>query len=131
MLIRDLFEVNLGNYSKKAKMASALAKMGAAFGNDPEQRARDLDIARRRDADLARAQTRYDKTRTAAAEKSRADALAADQAALPQMQAQLKKLQSQFDPNFEYSDDHGFWSQQKSIQQQIQSLQKRIAAAQA
>jgi hypothetical protein len=129
VLKAKLDEVSLGDYQRKAKMASALAKMGAAFGNDPASREKELDIARRRDAGIGRAQARYDKIRAASDEKNRADSLARDKANLPQMKAELEKLQGQFDPNFEYSDDHSFWRQQKDIQSRIHSLKQTIARA--
>ena len=131
MNLQDLFEVSLGDYTKKATMNRAMSQMGAAFGSSPEQREKDLATAAKRERGLARAKVRSDKMRADAEQKAQADALASDRANLPAMQKQLQQLQTQFDPNYEYSDDYSFWSKQKGIAAQIAGLKNRIARAQA
>ena len=126
MNLQDLFEVSLGDYTKKATQSRAMAQMNKAFGYPGNH---DKTIAARQ-AGLARAKARSDRTLAANTAKAQADALAADQANLPAMQQQLKQLTAQFDPNYEYSDDYSFWSTQKGIANQIASLKSRIARAQ-
>lgn len=126
---KDVSEVSLGSYLNKASMSRGQAQMGAMFGTDPEQRAKDLATFQKRDKGIERARPRAEKARKDAAEKARSDQLAADKANLPELIAQYQKLRNQYDPDFEYSDDHSFWSKQKDIQQSMHSLQKRINAA--
>lgn len=133
IVTENLDEISLGDYSRKAKMGQALDKMSLAFGNNqsPEEKARLQNKINRREKGLGRAKTRSDKMRAAADEKNRADSLARDRAALPDLEEKLKQLQAKFDPQFEYSDDHSFWREQKDIQQNIHSLRQRIARAKA
>jgi LysM repeat protein len=43
------------------------------------------------------------------------------------LQDQLKSLEAKFDPNYEYSDDHGFWKEQSSIAQQINRIKAELS----
>jgi LysM repeat protein len=75
-------------------------------------------------------------------ERARTDAMlkqrAADRANAPKpqpidaetrahLQDQLKSLEATFDPNYEYSDDHGFWKEQSSIAQQINRIKAELS----
>jgi LysM repeat protein len=75
-------------------------------------------------------------------ERARTDAMmkqrAADRANAPKpqpidaetrghLQDQLKSLEAKFDPNYEYSDDHGFWKEQSSIAQQINRIKAELS----
>ena len=124
-----LAEVSLGGYHKKASMGKAMAQMNAVFAASPEEREKNLAVAKRREQGLARAKTRSDKILAAQKEKAQADALAQDRANLPELKAALAKLEREFDPAFEYSDDHSFWTRQRGIKDSIRGLQQRIARA--
>lgn len=125
----NLPEVSLGGYQKKAAMGKAMAQMNAAFAASPEDREKNLAIAKRRDQGLTRAKTRSNKILAAQREKAQADALTQDRANLPQLKAALAKLEREFDPAFEYSDDYSFWTMQKGIRDNIRVLQQQIARA--
>jgi LysM repeat protein len=75
-------------------------------------------------------------------ERARTDAMlkqrAADRANAPKpqpidaetrahLQDQLKSLEATFDPNYEYSDDHGFWKEQSIIAQQINRIKAELS----
>jgi len=125
----NLPEVSLGGYQKKAAMGKAMAQMNAAFAASPEDREKNLAIAKRRDQGLTRAKTRSNKILAAQREKAQVDALTQDRANLPQLKAALAKLEREFDPAFEYSDDYSFWTMQKGIRDNIRVLQQQIARA--
>jgi len=48
---------------------------------------------------------------------------------IPELEAKLKSLMAEFDPNYQYSDDHGFWSKQNQLHSMITALKRRIADA--
>lgn len=104
MLLNDLFEVSLGSYLNKASMSRGKAQMGAMFGTDPEQRARDLATFTKRDRGMKRAQTRKEKERQTAIAKQLADTIAR----LPELKAQYQAMQEKYKSlggsNWQYAD---------------------------
>lgn len=72
-IIGKLDEVSLGNYQQKAQKAKALAQMGAMFGGDPEQRAKDLATFKKREKGLGMAKVRSDKAAAQAAAQRKAE----------------------------------------------------------
>ena len=133
MLAKELTEVSLGDYSKKAKLSQASAGMQKFFNrDDPEKVAGAEKTIAKREKGLARSQARADKfgQQLAAKQQAAADvAVQTDKENLPDLIKKYQKLRSQFDPNFEYSDDHRFWSEQRGIRAQLGALERRINAA--
>lgn len=92
MLLNDLFEASLGSYLNKASMSRGQAQMGAMFGKDPEQRARDLATFNKRDRGITRAKGRVEKQRRADLQKQMADTIAK----LPELKAEYARMQQRY-----------------------------------
>jgi hypothetical protein len=101
---KKLDEVSLGDYRTKAAKQKALSQMGAMFGRDAEQKAKDLETYRRREAGLNRVKSRDEATRQAAQKKQMDDNIAR----LPELRAEYedmkKKYKSLGGSNWQYAD---------------------------
>jgi len=101
---KKLDEVSLGDYRTKAAKQKALSQMGAMFGRDAEQKAKDLDTYRRREAGLNRVKNRDEAARQAAQKKQMDDNIAR----LPELRAEYedmkKKYKSLGGSNWQYAD---------------------------
>ena len=119
-----------GRYARKAQISQAGAQMTKHFSrHDPEKVAKaDREIAKR-EKGLARVKTRTDKWLAGEKEKKDAEAQAQkvkDKENLPQLKAQLADLEAKFDPQYDYSDDYGYWTQQRDLRQRIGHLRHKI-----
>ncbi len=101
---KKLDEVSLGDYRTKAAKQKALSQMGAMFGRDAEQKAKDLETYRRREAGLNRVKNRDEAARQAAQKKQMDDNIAR----LPELRAEYedmkKKYKSLGGSNWQYAD---------------------------
>lgn len=85
-------EVSLGDYRKKAQMQKAQSQMGAMFGRDPEQRAKDLATFQKREKGLNRLKARDEKARKAQQDRDLADLVAR----LPELRAKYNDMRAKY-----------------------------------
>ena len=97
-------EISLGDYRKKAAMQKAQSQMGAMFGRDPEQKAKDLSTFYKREKGLNRLKARDEKSRKAEQDKQLADLVAR----LPQLKAEYEQMKAKYKSlggsNWQYAD---------------------------
>ena len=85
-------EISLGDYRKKAAMQKAQSQMGAMFGRDPEQKAKDLATFNKREKGLDRLKARDEKARVADQQKQLADLVAR----LPELKAEYAQMRAKY-----------------------------------
>jgi LysM repeat protein len=115
MIIDQLFDnknkkLNEGLADDIMATAKSLGMNPRLRGTPDEERKRTQDMMKQRAADRANApkpQPVDDETRA-------------------HLQDQLKSLEAKFDPNYEYSDDYGFWKEQSNIAQQIDRIKAAL-----
>lgn len=140
-LITKLDEVSLGNYQQKAQKAKALAQMGAMFGGDPEQKAKDLATFYKREKGLGMAKARTDKI--AAAKKAQAQAdyeqSMRDKYAGVDIDAEIAKLKPaikrayddyQYGASNTYSDARDEYNRLQGKVQELERAKKILSGAQ-
>jgi hypothetical protein len=127
-----LSEVTLGDYSRKAKLSSAGAAMGAAFGK-PEDKEKHQDTIRRREAGLKRSGDRYEKFKQQQTAKASADAeqRIRDKYTGVDIDAEIEKLQPALKSaynDYQYG-ARNTWSQGKAKYDQLSAQIKELQRA--
>jgi len=126
-------EISLGDYRKKAAMQKAQSQMGAMFGRDPEQRAKDLSTFNKREKGLNRVKARDEKARVADQQKQLADLVAK----LPQLKAEYEQMRAKYKSlggsNWQYADREQNLSaserEARSMEGPMNNLWRQISAA--
>jgi TolA-binding protein len=133
MKIKQIVEVSLGDYRRKASLSKAGAQIDKVFGS-PENREKADSIIAKRDRGLARADVRGRANAEKLKQKAEQDRIASLRAAkdrLDDIKARLAELEAKFDSYYEYSDDHGEWTRQRELKQKIMAMKKHIADIEA
>ena len=118
---KELAEVSLGDYRKKAAVNKAVAQANKFFDRDNPEKVADADrTIAKRERGLGRADHRLDRTIKAMPKPT---PVPVDKAKL---QARLADLEREFDPHYEYSDDHRVWQHHSAINQQIRNIERQL-----
>lgn len=121
---KEIAEVSLGDYRKKAALSKATSQIDKFFGRDDPQKVAhaEKNIARR-EKGLARADHRLDRTVKAMPKP------APEPIDKERLLARLAQLEREFDPHYEYSDDHRVWSHNKDLDHQIRAIKRQLQSA--